>query len=153
MWPRSLIAVANVETAPGTAIRVGSPSSYRNARRVTKVPSALAKNGVLLLANSTTGKLFRVDPATGIADRLDLGGADLSYPDGLELLGHKLYVVRPFDNRVTLISLRAGLTSGVVLGHLTDPSLDIPSTATVAAGRLWAVNLRFTTPVTPDTLY
>jgi hypothetical protein len=113
----------------------------------------VAKNGVLLAANSTTGKLFRVDPATGIADRVDLGGADLSYPDGLELLGHKLYVVRPFDNRVTLISLRAGLTSGVVLGHLTDPSLDIPSTATVAAGRLWAVNLRFTTPVEPTTPY
>jgi hypothetical protein len=114
----------------------------------------VAKNGFLLVANSTTGKLFRVDPATGIADRLDLGGADLSYPDGLELLGrHKLYVVRPFDNRVTLVSLRAGLTSGVVVGHLTDPSLDIPSTATVAAGRLWAVNLRFTTPVTPDTPY
>ena len=62
-------------------------------------------------------------------------------------------MVRPFDNRVTLVSLRAGLTRGVVLGHLTDPSLDIPSTATVAAGRLWAVNLRFTTPITPDTPY
>jgi hypothetical protein len=113
----------------------------------------VAKDGVLLVANSTTGKLFRVDPATGTADKLDLGGADLSYPDGLELLGHKLYVVRPFDNRVTVISLKARVTSGVVVGHLTDPSLDIPSTATVAAGRLWAVNLRFTTPVTPTTPY
>ena len=113
----------------------------------------VAKNGVLLVANSTTGKLFRVDPATGVADKLDLGGADLGYPDGLELLGHKLYVVRPFDNRVTVISLGAPLTSGVVLGDLTDPSLDIPSTATVAAGRLWAVNLRFTTPPTPTTPY
>ena len=95
----------------------------------------VALNGALLVANSTTGKLFRVDPATGVADKLDLGGADLSYPDGLELLGHKLYVVRPFDNRVTVISLRPRLTSGVVLGDLTDPSLDIPTTATVAAGR------------------
>ena len=59
----------------------------------------VGKNGVLLVANSTTGKLFRADPATGVARKLDLGGADLSYPDGLELLGHKLYVVRPFDNR------------------------------------------------------
>ena len=113
----------------------------------------VALNGVLLVANSTTGKLFRVDPATGAADKLDLGGADLSYPDGLELLGHKLYVVRPFDNRVTVISLRPRLTSGVVLGDLTDPSLDIPTTATVAAGRLWAVNLRFSTPPTPTTPY
>ncbi len=60
---------------------------------------------------------------------------------------------RPFDNRVTLISLRAGLTSRVVLGHLTDPSLDIPTTATVAAGRLCAVSLRFTTPREPTTPY
>jgi hypothetical protein len=113
----------------------------------------VAKNGVLLVANSTTGKLFRVDPATGVADKLDLGGADLSYPDGLELLGQKLYVVRPFDNRVTVIALGARLTGGVVLGHLTDPSLDIPTTATVAADRVWAVNLRFTTPPQPTTAY
>jgi hypothetical protein len=113
----------------------------------------VAKVGVLLVANSTTGRLFRVDPATGVAEEFDIGGANLSYPDGLELLGHTLYVVRPFDNRVTVISLNARLTRGVVVGHLTDPSLDIPSTATVAAGRLWAVNLRFTTPVTPTTPY
>ena len=113
----------------------------------------VAENGVLLVANSTMGKLFRVDPATGVAEELDLGGASLTYPDGLELVGHTLYVVRPFDNRVTVISLEARLTGGLVLGELTDPSLDIPSTATVAAGRLWAVNVRFTTPVGPTTPY
>ena len=113
----------------------------------------VAENGILLVAQSAAGKLFRVDPVTGNADEIDLGGATLSYPDGLELLGHTLYVVRPFDNRVTVISLGVGLASGVVLGDLTDPSLDIPSTATVAAGRLWAVNLRFTTPVEPTTPY
>lgn len=113
----------------------------------------VSENGVLLVAQSSTGKLFRVDPGTGIADEFDLGGVNLGYPDGLELLGHTLYVVRPFQNRVTVISLGARLTSGVVLGDLTDPSLDIPSTATVTAGRLWAVNLRFTTPPTPSTPY
>jgi hypothetical protein len=113
----------------------------------------VAEDGVLLVAQSSTGKLFRVDPATGVAGELDLGGANLNYPDGLELLGHTLYVVRPFDNRVTVISLAARLASGVVLGDVADPSLDIPSTATVASGRLWAVNLRFTTPPAPTTAY
>jgi hypothetical protein len=113
----------------------------------------VAENGVLLVAQSSTGKLFRVDPATGVAAELDLGGVNLGYPDGLELLGHTLYVVRPFQNRVTVISLGARLTGGVVLGDLIDPSFDIPSTATVAAGRLWAVNLRFTTPPEPTTPY
>jgi hypothetical protein len=113
----------------------------------------VAENGVLLVSQSSTGKLFRVDPATGVADEFNLGGRSLGYPDGLELLGHTLYVVRPFQNRVTVISLGAGLGSGVVLGDLTDPSLDIPSTATVAAGRLWVVNLRFTTAPEPTTPY
>ena len=113
----------------------------------------VAKNGVLLVDQSSTGKLFRVDPNTGVARTLDLGGATLGYTDGLELLGRMLYVVRPFNNRVTAIRLRPGLRSGVVMGDLTDPSLDIPSTATVAAGRLWAVNLRFTTPPEPTTPY
>ncbi len=113
----------------------------------------VAENGVLLVDQSSTGKLFRVDPDTGVADELDLGGASLGYTDGLELVGHVLYVVRPFDNRVTMLRLGARLDSGVVLGDLTDPSLDIPSTATVAAGRLWAVNLRFTTPPGPTTPY
>jgi hypothetical protein len=113
----------------------------------------VAENGVLLVDQSSTGKLFRVDPATGVAGELDFGGASLGYTDGLELLGHTLYVVRPFDNRVTVISLGARLDGGVVLGDLTDPTFDIPSTATVAAGRLWAVNLRFTTPPTPTTPY
>ncbi|HVD87510.1 MAG TPA: hypothetical protein VNB91_01285 [Jatrophihabitantaceae bacterium] len=113
----------------------------------------VAENGVLLVAQSSTGKLFRVDPATGVADELDLGGVNLGYPDGLELLGHTLYVVRPFQNRVTVVSLGDRLTGGVVLGDLTDPSFDIPSTATVAAGRLWAVNLRFTTQPEPSTPY
>jgi hypothetical protein len=113
----------------------------------------VAEDGVLLVAQSEAGKLFRVDPATGDADEVDLAGATLSYPDGLELLGRTLYVVRPFDNRVTVVKLGVGLASGVVLGDLTDPSFDIPSTATVAAGRLWAVNLRFTTPPEPTTPY
>ena len=113
----------------------------------------VAEGGVLLLSQSSTGKLFRVDPATGVAAELDLGGVNHGYPDGLELLGHTLYVVRPFQNRVTVVSLKAQLTRGVVRGDLTDPSFDEPSTATVAAGRLWAVNLRFTTPPEPTTPY
>jgi hypothetical protein len=113
----------------------------------------VAENGSLLVDQSSTGKLFKVDPTTGIAHELDLGGVNLGYTDGLELLGHQLYVVRPFENRVTLVRLGAGLDNGVVVGDMTDPTLDIPSTATVAAGRLWAVNLRFTTPHEPTTPY
>jgi hypothetical protein len=49
-----------------------------------------------------------------------------------------------------MVSLRRRLTSGVVVGDLTDASLDIRSTSTVAAGRLWAVNLRFHDAARPE---
>src|SRR5215216_274110 len=53
----------------------------------------VAKSGVLLVAQTSMGKLFRVDPDTGIADEVDLGGEVLPAPDGLELRGNTLYVV------------------------------------------------------------
>ena len=117
----------------------------------------VAKGGVLLVAETSSGKLFRVDPETGIADEVDLGGEVLPGPDGLELRGNTLYVVG--GGLVTVVRLGARLASGVVLGEITDPGapnnpvLDVPTTATVAAGRLWVVNARFTTPPTPATEY
>jgi hypothetical protein len=110
----------------------------------------VAKSGVLLVGQSSTGELFRVDPATGIAEEVDLGGDVLPSPDGLELRGHRLYAVG--GGLVTMVRLRARLASGVVLGTIEDPGLDVPTTATVAAGRLWVVNARFGTPP-PGTEY
>ena len=46
---------------------------------------------------------------------------------------------------VRLHATRHGWT-GTVTGVLTDPRLDVPSTATAALGRLWAVNARFGDP-------
>jgi hypothetical protein len=46
-------------------------------------------------------------PATGIAEEVDLGGGELTSPDGLELRGQTLYVVG--DNLVNVV--RAGTTS------------------------------------------
>jgi hypothetical protein len=112
----------------------------------------VAKSGVLLVAQSSNGKLFRVDPGTGIAAEVDLGGKALPSPDGLELRGHTLYVVG--GGLVTVVRLGPRLASGVVVGEITDPGLDVPTTATVAAGRLWAVNARFETALPgPTTEY
>ena len=107
---------------------------------------------MLLVAQSNTGKLFRVDPSTGAAEEVDLGGVALSSVDGLELQGQTLYAVRN-TNLVTVVRLSSQLAAGTVLGDITDPGLDVPTTATVAAGRLWAVNARFGTGPTPDTKY
>jgi hypothetical protein len=119
---------------------------------VANLNGIVYKSGMLVVAQSNTGKLFRVDPATGAAEEVDLGGVALSGVDGLELQGRTLYAVRN-TNLVTVVRLGSQLATGAVLGDITDPGLDVPTTATVAAGRLWAVNARFGTGPTPDTKY
>ena len=113
----------------------------------------VARSGVLIVAQSSTGDLFRVDPDTGSAEKIDLGeDVTLGSVDGLELQGRTLYAVRN-TNLVTVVRLDSQLATGTVLGDITDPGLDVPTTATVAAGRLWAVIARFNTPPTPTTPY
>jgi hypothetical protein len=114
----------------------------------------VAKRGVLIVAQSSTGELFRVDPTTGDATPINIGdNVTLGSVDGLELQGRTLYAVRN-TNVVTVVRLDSQFASGTVLGDITDPGLDVPTTATVAAGRLWAVNARFgTMPPPPDKEY
>jgi hypothetical protein len=133
----SLPSASTVTTLPLSGDFVATPGFNLNG--------IVSSDGVIVVGQSSTGKLFRVDPATGSTDEVDLGGATLTNSDGLELRGHTLYVVRNADNLVTVVRLGAHLASGIVLGDITDPGLDIPTTATVAAGRLWAVNARFDT--------
>ncbi len=101
------------------------------------------------------GVLYRVDPDTGVADRLEVSGRQLTGGDGLELRGSTLYVVHGFGtDEVAVVQLRKGARSGVVTGSIGDPdALDRPTTAVLIAGSLYAVNGRFSTPPTPTTEY
>lgn len=100
----------------------------------------------LVLVQSATSTLFRVNPRTGVAEAIELSGGTLTGGDGLELRGRTLYVVRGQPNAVVPVTLGRHLLSGLVRDAITDDALDVPSTATFAAGRLWAVNARFGTP-------
>jgi streptogramin lyase len=109
--------------------------------------------GRLIVVQSNTGKLFRVDPATGTSSEIDLGGASVSFGDGLELHGSTLYVVRNQLNQVAVFRLSDDLASARLLRTIGSPNLAIPTTTAFVAGRLWTVNARFDTPLTPDTAY
>jgi hypothetical protein len=107
----------------------------------------------LIVVQGNVGKLFRVDPATGVAREIDLGGADVANGDGLLIRGRTLHVVQNRLNRIAVVRLSGDLLSGRVAGVLTDPDFAVPTTLTVAAGRLFAVNARFGTPPGPDVPY
>ena len=124
-------------------------------------PQGLRANGIralpdgrLVLNNTTAGGLYAVRPRTGHVTRIPVaGGPPIVSGDGLELLGSRLYVVRGTGGSdVTVVRLRHsrhGWTARVT-GVLKDERLDVPSTATAALGRLWAVNARFGV-ANPDT--
>ena len=105
------------------------------------------------MIQSATGTLFRVDPVTGEATTVDLGGASLPNGDGLLVIGRTLYVVQNQLNQVAVIRLDAGGTSGSLVDTLTSPAFDVPTTVASYGSGLFLPNARFTTPPTPDTEY
>lgn len=107
----------------------------------------------LLIVNSTRGELYRVDPATGEATLVDLGGFALTNGDGLRLQGRTLYVVQNRLNQIAVIRLDRDWASGSVESTITDPNFDVPTTIGLFGSSLYAVNARFGTPPTPDTTY
>jgi sugar lactone lactonase YvrE len=104
---------------------------------------ATSDGSTLVIVNSSTGQLFTVDPATGIADGVELAGGDVSSGDGILLHGKTVYVVQNFLNRVAVVALAPDLGSGTIVRHLTDPELDVPTTIARFGSRLYAVNSRF----------
>jgi hypothetical protein len=114
----------------------------------------VAKGGWLILVQSNTGQLFRVNPRTGVAKEIVTNGDPVTNGDGLVLRGRWLYVVRNQNNLVAVLKLGFRLKTARFVGvGITSPGLDVPTTATFAAGKLWAVNARFTTAPTPTTEY
>lgn len=106
------------------------------------------RNGKTLVAvQSNTGKLFRIDAATGAAREITLaGGESVPNGDGILLTGRTLYVVQNQNNRVAVISLSANLASGSVVTRLSDPDFSVPTTIDDHGRRLYAVNARFGVP-------
>ncbi len=113
----------------------------------------VASHGWLILVQSNTGLLFRVNPRTGETREIDLGGASVSSGDGLEVVGSRLAVGRNALNEVDVFRLGAHLGSARLVRTLTSPDLDVPTTIAFSAGRLWVVNARFNTPPTATTPY
>ena len=120
-----------------------------NANGIEATPDG----GALIIVNSASGVLYKVDPATGFALAIDVGGASLTMGDGMLLHGNTLYVVRNRLNEIVVIDLAADLSTGNVVDVITNPSFDTPTTMAAFGNRLYAVNARFTTPPTPTTPY
>lgn len=101
----------------------------------------------LVIVQSNTGELFRVDPRTGATREIVLANPEgVPNGDGILLDGRTLYVVQNRTNRIAVIAVDASLTAGRVVTRIADPRFDVPTTVDDLGRRLYAVNARFGTP-------
>ncbi len=107
----------------------------------------------LLVVQSSTGLLFRVDAATGASTLVPLTGGEngrLPNADGILLQGRTLYVVQNRLDKVAVVRLGKRLESGVIRREITHPAFDVPTTVARLGGSLYLPNARFGIPPSPD---
>lgn len=119
------------------------------ANGITTAPGG----GALLVVNSGSGLLYRVDPATGAATEVDLGGASLTMGDGMLRQGRTLYVVRNQLGEIAVLRLDRTGTRGRLVRTITPADVDVPTTVARFGRDLYLPNARFGTTPTPDTEY
>jgi hypothetical protein len=139
---------------PAAEIRPGAPAAAEAWLDLTgEIPYVAGQfnvNGIvatengkrLVVSQSFTSELFRIDVTTKAVTEVDLGGEAVA-GDGLALVGRILYAGEPFLHQIAKVSLSGDLSSGTVLSRTTDPSFLTPTTLAVAAGRLLVVNSQF----------
>ncbi|HEX8496966.1 MAG TPA: hypothetical protein VF661_07205, partial [Actinomycetales bacterium] len=132
--------------APGFLLLTGAwPKSMPDANGANGIRAL--SDGSFVLNNSSRGGLYVVDPMTGATTVIPVTGSPAQTAgDGLELRGSTLYNVRGSGQReVSVLTLRRDSSGwkATAQGRLTSSRLDVPSTAALAGGALYAVNARF----------
>ncbi len=144
-------AKAKVTTLPLTGDWKQTPGN--NANGIAVSPDGRS----LLVVQSSTGLLFRVNPRTGVARPVDLGGAELTNGDGLLVRGRTLYAVQNRLNQIAVVHLDRRGRHGQLVDTLTSADLapgtsfSVPTTVAYYKGNLFLPNARFGTP-DPTTL-
>jgi sugar lactone lactonase YvrE len=111
---------------------------------------ATANGRWLVIVQSNAGKLFRVNPTTGVTTEIALGSESVPNGDGILLTGKSLFVVQNQLNRIAVFRVDAALTTGRLVTRITDGRFAVPTTIDDLGRRLYAVNARFGAP-TPET--
>ncbi|MET8852108.1 hypothetical protein [Amycolatopsis sp. NPDC004625] len=116
-------------TGPGAG---GSPGDFF-MNDIIATPSG----STLLVAATIPGKVYRIDPRTGVS--AEIAGVDAPSVVSLVLEGNRLWAVQ-LDDKITRWCLDGGLSHGTSDGTITDPLFDQPVSAIKVGDRLAVVN-------------
>jgi sugar lactone lactonase YvrE len=132
---------------PSRTLALSGPAADTSGEFNLNGIQATANGKTLIVAHSTTGQLYTVDPRTGAS--ATIAGVSVPQVDGIVLEGRRLRAVQN-TNQVTRIRLRRHLTSGVVEKVITSDLFQVPTTAALFGRRLAVVNAKFDTGIPPD---
>jgi len=120
-----------------------------NANGIVATPDGKS----LIIVNSSTGRLNKVDPLTGYSEEIVLENGDVIRGDGLVLIRKKLYVMQNQLNQIAEIILDRRLETGRINRLITNDLFDVPATITRFRNSLYAINARFGVEVDENTNY
>jgi Cu-Zn family superoxide dismutase len=97
----------------------------------------------LIVGALNTGKLYRIEIATKSVVEINTGGADLTNADGIELVGHDLYVARNVNNQIVTLELADDWSSADVDTITTSPRFDFTTAVAAVGSHLLVLNAQF----------
>jgi hypothetical protein len=116
-------------------------------------PAGLNANGLagdfggkeLVVINISTGVLYLVDTATGVATPVDIQGEEQLFPngDGLHLDGRTLYIMQNFAQKIAVVELSDDLTQGTFAKNILSDKFAIPTTITGYGDCIYAINTHY----------
>ena len=103
----------------------GTPLHYAAGFNANGIVST-AHGRLLIVVQSNTGKLFRIDTRRRSVSEIDLHGATMTHGDGLVLKGNRLYVLRNALNEIAEVKLLRDRRSGRVVRTIRSDTLRVP---------------------------
>jgi sugar lactone lactonase YvrE len=131
---------------PSRTLALSGPAADTSGEFNLNGIQATANGKTLIVAHSTNGQLYTVDPRTGAS--ATIAGVSVPQVDGIVLQGRRLWAVQN-TNQVTRIRLDGHLASGVVEEVITSELFQVPATAARFGSRLAVVNAKFDTGIPP----
>lgn len=133
---------------------------------VTDDPSCCKGNGIvatpdgktLIVGNSNTAQLYRVDPATGRTDRIVMDTPLAGFIDGIILHQGKLYILTPDgdgsgEDWVQVVALDKEMLNATLVGIITDPDMDGVASGAMFGNSLYVNNARYYNFPAPENEY
>jgi sugar lactone lactonase YvrE len=136
---------SDVETVPVDVPDIAFP----NLNGIETTPGGNS----LIVAHTSDQALYTVDPATGDAEMVDVGGEPFLGADGLIRRGTTVYVVENAATQVTAVKVAPDGSSGTVMAVYPVVGSVTPTTAGLFGDALYAVDAKFGSMTDPYQVY